>query len=162
MAMSVATVSIRLRGLPSITSLMSLAANETNADKAPLQCRPGRSISTPKGHAAAKPSPQPAGTPGLQASCPSLCEDCKGASIMTPTSSATQQCKDQLPPQMCRDGLPVDSSIIHCVFQGVTLPCLAHVAVEGGVYYKFLAKLLLLHRRPNESSISCAQKSQCI
>lgn len=41
---------------------------------------------------------------------------------------------------------PVDSSVVDCVFQRITLPCLAHIAVEGGIHYELLAKLLFLHK----------------
>ena len=40
---------------------------------------------------------------------------------------------------------PVDGSIVDCVLQRITLSRLAHIAVDDGIHYELLAKLLFLH-----------------
>ena len=41
--------------------------------------------------------------------------------------------------------IPVDSSVIDSVLQRIALSCLAHITIDGGIHYEFLAQLLLLY-----------------
>ena len=140
MAMSVATVSMRLRGLPSITSLMSLpgtaqAEPRVSAVSGGLYTQQWRPYTRLLPYCHVIPAQLPV----------SLV--CSHAPLLETQANSRRV---QIVHAFWRDGscsaIPIDSSVVDCVFQRITLRCLAHIAVEDGIHYEFLTKLLFLHR----------------